>query len=380
MRKVVGILLLCLMMMVNCSFATEPVTPEEQEGSTSDIDILPISEVPMENNENIIFEDVFKMEDQTIITDVIDGNVYIMAKNAKIDHATIYGNVYVMAQKVEIADSDIAGSIYAMAEEINFSGMANDIYACGSKINLELESYVWRSAKLVGESINIDGNVGRNLYAGVNQLTVGENAVIEGALNYASRNKGNISAQAKIQSINFEEEQYEENEEEPVMNYVYNVLGVIFQTLIVALIVVFLVSKFKELKRTDNVAGDLLKSTGKGALVLIFVPIISILFMFSIVGIGFGFILLVLYLILFYVAIPMASLEIAYRILMKKQNGEIRKGAMIGISILCALIIWIMRFIPVVGGIIRFIVILIGFGIIGSLIFQRNKKEEVNEN
>lgn len=123
---------------------------------------------------------------------------------------------------------------------------------------------------------------------------------------------------------------------------------------------------------------DFLKSTGKGALMLIFVPILSVVLMLSILGLGFGMIILALYIILLCVAIPITSVEIAYRILGKKE--DVKKAVWIGISILVSLVIWGIKFIPVVGGIVRLIVILIGLGIVSSLIFQRNKKEKVNEN
>ncbi len=123
---------------------------------------------------------------------------------------------------------------------------------------------------------------------------------------------------------------------------------------------------------------DFLKNTGKGALMLIFLPILSVVLMLSVIGVGFGLIVLVLYIIGLCVAIPIASVEIAHRILAKKE--EVKKGLWIGLSIVVSLLIWAMKFVPVIGGIIRFILVLIGLGIICSLIFQRNKKEEVNEN
>lgn len=379
MKKVIGILFLCFIMIATISFATTEDTLPIND--MAEYDIMPISEEPTDiggEGYEMIYDDVYKMENQVTIQEIIDGNVYVMAREVKVDNAVIYGNLFVMAEEIEIINSEISGAVFALGEKINFSGMTNDLYACGSKVDIGADSYVWRNAKVAGETIHINGNVGRNLYAGVNQLNVGDTAKIEGTLQYFSPREGNISDQAQIQEVQFTQDEQEENTQTTTTNYVYEMASVVFQTLIVALVIVFLVGKFKTLKRTDNLGMDFLKSTGKGALMLIFVPILSVVLMLSILGLGFGMIVLVLYIILLCVAIPITSVEIAHRILAKKE--DVKKAVWIGVSILVSLVIWVIKFIPVVGGIVRFIVILIGLGIVSSLIFQRNKKEEVNEN
>ena len=379
MKKRIGILFLIFMMFATFSLATETIDLGIPQIENTDDGIMPISdEFPIQSDYKMIYDDVYKMDNQVTIGEVIDGNVYVMAREVKVENAVIYGNLFVMAEEVEIVDSEIAGSVYALGEKVSFSGMTNDIYACGSKVNILSDSYIFRNAKLAGETLNIDGKIGRNLDAGVNQLVVGDNAVIEGSLHYYSAKEANISDQAQIQDVQFTQEEYEEEKQTTVTDYVYEIVSVAFQTLIVALIIVFLVGKFKTLKRTENIGMDLLKSTGKGALVLIFVPILSIVLMFTVIGVGFGVILLVLYIVLLCIAMSITSVEIAHRILAKKEN--VKKGVWIGISILVSLLIWVIKFIPVIGGIVRFIIVLIGLGIVSSLIFQRNKKEEINEN
>lgn len=381
MKKRIGILFLIFMMLTTFSLATETIDLGLPQTEEQDDGIMPISQMPVDSDGEgyeMIYDDVYKMENQVTISEVIDGNVYVMARDAKVENAVIYGNLFVMAEEIEIVDSEIAGSVFAFGEKLNFSGMTNDLYACGSKVDITAGSYVWRNAKLAGETIHIDGNVGRNLDVGVNQFVVGDNAKIEGILHYFSSKEGTISEKAQIQDVQFIQDEEEENGTSNGVNYVFEIANVAFQTLIIALIIVFLVSKFKTLKRTNNIAMDFLKNTGKGALMLIFLPILSVVLMLSVIGVGFGLIVLVLYIIGLCVAIPIASVEIAHRILAKKE--EVKKGLWIGLSIVVSLLIWAMKFVPVIGGIIRFILVLIGLGIICSLIFQRNKKEEVNEN
>ena len=173
----------------------------------------------------------------------------------------------------------------------------------------------------------------------------------------------------------------EENKESNVKNYIYPVISVIFKTLIVSLMVVFFVNKFRKLRRTENVAKDLLKLTGKGLAVLILVPIISFILLISYVGTAFSIVVVLVYLLLLYIATSIISIEIAYRVLSKKEESQIQNGKWIGVSVLVALIISIIGLIPTIGGIVKFILILMGLGMQYDIIFQREKVNgEVNEN
>lgn len=383
MKKIIGGLILMVIMLPTIVLAAYPEDMEEQANYDGLIDLqeLQTTSDPIDTSETIE-SDIYEMNQDVLINQTVDGNVYVMAQNAKIEDANIYGNVYIMAKKIEVINSEIEGSLYVMGEDITFSGMTNDVYACGSNIEFCEDSYVWRDAKIAGNTVKVNANIARNLYAGVKSLSVGDNAVIEGTLKYFSEEEGNISESARIADVQFEKEATEDTQkqESNVMKYIYEVLKVAFQAFILVLIVVFGVHKFKTLKRSNNITSDFLKDTGKGALVLIFVPIISILLMISIIGMGFGFVLLALYFILLYISIPVTALEITHRILAKQSENEIKKGKMIGISILISLIFWAIKFIPTIGGIIRFIAVLIGLGITATLIFQKNKKEEMNEN
>lgn len=393
MKKRIGVLFLSLMMLATLSWAAYPAELEEQElkelEETENLQdgeygIEPISEEEGEPIEeyDVLEDDFYQMSQDITIQQAVNGNVYVMGRTVKIKDAIIYGNVYAMAEEVEIENSEIDGSVYVMAEKAKFSGTVYDVYACGSKIDFDLNSYVWRSAKIVADEVSMDGNIGRNLETAVNRLSIGDNAVIEGALKYVSDKEGNISSEAQIADIHFEQEQEKDRTEEGpnAISYVFEAINVAFQTLIVVLVLAFCIGKFKTLKRTENVGMDFLKNAGKGSLWLIFVPIVAVLLMISIIGIGFGMIVFVLYVISLYLATAVTSVEIAHRILAKQEETEVKKGKMIGITILISLVIWVLKFIPVLGGLVRFIAILVGLGVVCTLIFQKNKKEEINEN
>ena len=77
------------------------------------------------------------------------------------------------------------------------------MYSCGSKVDFDTESYVLRDIRAVADTVNLKGNVFRNVYAGVNQLTVAENAIIHGTLDYSSEKEEMLPEGAKLVMLNF---------------------------------------------------------------------------------------------------------------------------------------------------------------------------------
>ena len=122
-------------MISTVAFATDetnlPLEDTSLIDSMDDINLInEDSEMHNYSNElydNIKNEDVYEFQNQVTITDAINGNVYAMGKDVKLDKAIIYGNVFVMAENVEFADVEIYGSIYIIAQIVNFVGTTNDI-------------------------------------------------------------------------------------------------------------------------------------------------------------------------------------------------------------------------------------------------------------
>ncbi len=388
MKKRIGILFLLMTMITTFVFAAYPEDLENQElenlqttsEENSEAGIDPISlETGEEDHLDITDNDVYLCENHVNIKEMINGNVYVMAQKATIDQAMIYGNVYVMAQEIDISNAEINGSVYLMGQDIHFSGSAYDVYSCGANIDFDTNSYVLRDVRAVADTLNLNGTVFRNVYAGVNQLSVAQNAIVHGILDYSSEKEETIPEGAQIGEVKFhlthpKERGYENK------NYVLEAFTVAFKTLIVCLIMIFVVTKFKNLHRTENIGMDLLKDTGKGLITFAVFPILIVILFITIIGSGLGMVALILYIIVIYIAKSLAAIEIANRILSKTKTENHQNAKLIGISILVSLVIWGVSFIPTFGVFVQIVVGLIGLGIFASLIIQRNKKESQNEN
>ncbi len=404
MKKIIGVLFIILILLSTICFATEQkipqprtvetpqeeinqdetseipqVTDEEPENYDDLIDLISATNYDLDSD--IIEDDVYEMKENVIINEDVDGNVHAMGRKVRIEDAIIYGNVFVMAQEIEIVDCEISGTIYAMGEKIFFSGNADDICAMGRRVSFEEESIVSRNANVVAKDLTIRGNIERNLNASIEQINIMDTAVIEGNLNYFSNSKGTISEEAEIEDIHFMKIHEEPEQEKEITDYVLEVVTVALKTSIIAFFILSLTNKFKLMKR-GNLILDLLKSTGKGMIAFVLTPAIAILLMLSIIGTALGVSLLAIYGVLLYVATAIVAIEIAYRIASNKE--QISNVKVVGIAILISIILWAVKFIPVVNGWIQFILILIGLGILSNVIFQKIKEEtnngEINEN
>lgn len=372
MRKIIGSFLLGMMLLSTIAFATE----RTEEENYDDL-IQLISEQPITQTETIE-DDLYQMQQDISITQTINGNIYVMAQDLEIKGATIYGNVYAMAQNIKIENAEITGSLYLMAENIEFAGVTNDFYALAEFVSMPKESIVWRNARIGANRLQISGNIGKNLYTSVETLEVLDTAVIAGKLNYFSKRRGMISEMAQVGEVGFEQmQEVEETYQDKVNDYVLESIKVIVKTLIIALLILFLSSKFQMLPRKDWT--DLLKSMCKGIGVLVVFPVLAFLLVISIVASVLGISLFAIYGILLYIALPVVALELAHRIVfLKKNEHKGNKGKIILVAILIALAIWGISYIPAIGRSIKFLILLIGLGIIFDLLFKKVKNEPNN--
>lgn len=376
----------CLFIIIFCMTTISIATTEDFVISTNDLEneVIEMPEEFMTNLSETIYEkdDVYKMDEEVKLSGIVDANAYIMGKTANLKDLTVYGNVYVMAETINFENVEIGGSVYAMAKDINFSGIANDIYFLGSEINFTSDSQTLRNTKMAGGTITLNGAFGRSVLVSCEELKVLDEAKIQEKLTYYSANEASIAANAQIGEKEFIQEDLEEEKEEAVkvakksivISYIMKFVTMMLKTLVVSLIIVFCINKFEKLNRTENIVSDFAKNAGIGCLNLIFVPIVSILLMLTGVGVGLGIILVILYIIGIYLSISFTSTEIAKRIIKNPETEKNFKAKYIGLSVLISAIIGIIGLLPVIGGIVKFILALIGLGILFNLVFQKNKE------
>ena len=219
MKKIIGILFFIVILVATSVLAAYPEELENKEleqlkeGNIIELTNEQVKEAeklivePANDNTNILNEsndkmyeesDLYEINEEISITKRVNGNVYAMGQKIKIDGAVIKGNAFILGQEIEIKNVQIEGSLYVFGEKIEFSGVVNDLYACGSNITIDESGNIWRDVKIAGSIVEVNGTIGRNAFIAVNELSVGENTVINGELNYISQNQAEVSSNSKI--------------------------------------------------------------------------------------------------------------------------------------------------------------------------------------
>lgn len=364
MKKRIGILFLSMVLLATVVFAAYP---EEEGGAENPEGLIVFNPTEDDVSIDIVEDDLYEMNKEVTLGKIVDGNVHIMAEKVKIDGAVIYGNVFVMAREIEITNSDVRGSIYAMGESIRMSAQTNDLYAMGNMVILEEDGSIWRDAKIGANQLEAKGKVERNLFASVDKLNVAETAAVGGKLNYYSNKEGTIAETAQLGEVEFTKATEKENHNSAA-DYMMSAVEVMFKTLVISFIIWFFIRKFSSLPR-ENTGKNVLQLIGKGAGVLILVPVVAILLIMTSVGATLGVCLLAFYSVLLFVSTTVTALEIATRIV-KQENNKVK---LVGFAILISIVIWAIGFIPRIGSIVQFILVLMGLGVLCDLMFKRIK-------
>lgn len=306
------------------------------------------------------------------------------------------GTAFLAGEKVNV-NSKINGIGFIAANELNINEKQEYIFGFGTKANIKnviekdlflfastvnLKSNVLRDAYIGGEEINIDGKIDRNLY--IYGTEVNLNGEINGDINlYAT--KVNISEEAKINGTikynediiinglneNINTKTYETNTTITFKDYITNFISSYIHITVFAIVLIFISEKLltKSLKQTKNIDGKKFSILcGKGFLILLGVPIILLMLLFTGLFVSVGIIGALVYGILVYIAEIFTAYFIADLIDKKylKKNINIYTLVIIGLFI-----IKVLSIVPLIGGIISFLSLLLGLGILGNMIIEQ---------
>jgi len=120
--------------------------------------------------------DVFAGAQTVIVNGIINGNLHIGANSATIT-GTVKGNAYIGTENVSINAATIGGSLLV--------GSGN--------VNIDKASTVSGSILAGAWSVSIDSHVGRSVYIGAGSATIGADAIIAKNLYYQVGQNGNMS-------------------------------------------------------------------------------------------------------------------------------------------------------------------------------------------
>lgn len=368
----------------NAEQNTVVTTSADNEQETSAVD----SSLQNFSDENYKQNDVYLTGDDITIDYIVDGNLFVIANSVTIN-AQIGGDAFICANTVNISEEGyILNNLFTLAKDINIKGVVYDLYTLSQNTNID--GYIYRDMKASTGNLNIAGIIGRNAFVNCSNINFSDNSTsddgstitskgrIAGNLNYSSENEFDISNENVQGTINYTKKIANKTSNKNISDYIMSAISFIITVILIALICKWLAPKFsKECNTllTKNTWGTL--AYGILTPIILVVAFIALL----VLNITSSFALLLIPLFILLLLLGTSIFVIAFNnIICEKFKFEktTQHYASLAVS---ALVLWIIKLIPVVGSLVSFVASLFGIGIIAYSIIPHNaKKSETTEN
>jgi hypothetical protein len=259
-------------------------------------------------------------------------------------------NITAAGGTVTVIEGTTAKGVYIAGGTIDFLGTAEDLY-------------------IAGDVVTINGTITGDVKVECNQLIIGQNAKIDGKINVKSAKEPEILGDIDTSKLKFE--QINSSNEKGIKSVVSigSIILKIISSIFLALLLVLICRGNLE-KTTVNLMMKPWLPFVIGFCTLVVLPIAAILTFITIVGIPIGVISLIIYGVIIYLS-PIVTSIVIGKVFMKNINLYLS-------SIALVVVLRLLLLVPYLGGILRFICMLLALGIFILEIIDRIKKNNGN--
>lgn len=321
--------------------------------------------------------DVYLMGDNVTIDYVVDGNLFVMADTVTIN-SKIGGDAFIMAKTINVGDQAyIFSNLFAMADSIDIKGVVYDVYALAQNFTVS-NGYIYRDAKLCCNTINVNGAIGRNAFVNCSNINFNtdenKKGIIYGDLTYSTPSELSFDSNIVNGTVTYKAPKVspEKSVREIVASYISDLGAFLAFVIIIWLVCLWLAPKF--LNDTNKFVGKkTLNVLGTGLLTLIAVPIACIILLLLQLTAGISLLTVALYILALIVAKSIFTI-VTNNYLCSKLNINNNTG-IFGMLIVSGVIVWVISELPYVGGIVSFIISVLGLGVLVSAILPKKAKK-----
>ena len=327
-----------------------------------------------------IAEDIYLAGGTVDVLANVDGDVVAAGGQVTIDN-TVSGDVMAAGGNVVIR-ARVGDDVRAAGGNVTIGGtVGDDLIAAGGRVLLAPTATVGGRAWLGGGTVQISGKVAKGVKVAANRIViagditgdvklVGEDidvrsgAVIRGNLVYYSRNDARIASDATITGVVTRESlRAGEEAREGARAFRYVARLALYISLMVTGIVLYLLFPVTSVGAARTVNEAPWKSLGLGFAVLAATPLAILLLFVSLVGVWLALLLLALYLSSLLLGFLTGIINVGdWGLRLIGRTGAATKSWRV-LSVIAALLaLWLVRFVPVLGGLAVFAVLVFGLG------------------
>lgn len=359
--------------------AENAIMPISEDVEGSDVTETPIQ--PRSEDNNFKKGDIYLIGDNITIDYIVDGNLFVIGETVTIN-SQIGGDAFICAGTINVEkEGYIFSNLFACAETINISGVVYDLYAMAN--NVTINGYIYRDIRVGTNELNLNGTIGRNAFVDANTINFAElteeeillssKGVINGDLNYSSSKEISIPEGVVAGTTNFTEKSVT-SDSTSIQDYILSLGTFVATVAIIWVLCLWLAPKF--LNNTNKLVSEkFLPVVGFGLLTPVVITIAFIILI--ILGITAKIALLSLGILFLLIAISSSISIIGVNNIICDKFKIEKTIVKFGILVASSIVIWLFTLIPYVGGLISFVLTILGLGIIiVSIIPVKTKKEE----
>jgi len=306
-------------------------------------------------------------------TSEVDGASFIagnmLSISSKQDYLFAAGN-NVMLSKVEAKDAFVAGSFITVEDST-----IRDLYAAASTITIN--SDITRDLFVGGETVEINGKVFGDVSAACENIILGPDAAITGKLIYPKESKleGREDQIGEIETYKTasKKDVNVDIKISPVGMIIAKVLGTLYKYVAMLLISIILLALnkrvFERIEEADKSFGKVALTSLIGFGVLCLLPFAAIITMITVIGIPLAFVSLIVYGLAIYLSIIPTAYYFG-----NMMFGKSIKNKYLLLT-LTLLILYVLKAIPIIGGVVGFISLIFGLGMYISLLKEKATKK-----
>jgi len=362
-----------LLLAVTGGVVTPPSANALEVRHTDEIGMVSVTEAETINDTLVI------VGETVVIDGSINGDLLAFGERVVIN-GTVHGNLITGAESISIR-GEVDGFVVTAGSSVELNGaiVGGDLWAAGESVRVDSDSRVARNVSIFGETLSVEGDVGRDLsvFGEILELSgsVGEDveaftqrinlfgdARVEGDLRFRTSDETNLqqSATAKIGGeVQFlsESELFESNEYATGAFYKWELIRLV-SAFMAGFALLWLIPELRHLKLSGGVDG--IKTTGIGLVSLVSLPIIALLLAITVIGIPLTIIGLFFYVFVIYFAKIVVASMLGQMLLASTTKQE-----SLPLTLLAGLlVVLVVVNIPGIGGVINFILTMVGIGML----------------
>ena len=276
---------------------------------------------------------------------------------------TVNGDLSAVGGNVRI-EGEVTGDVNAFAGNVWIAGpVGGNVEAAAGNVYVQPDAEIAGDLEAAAGNVVVAGSVGGNAELAGGTVTLAETATIDGNVEYAVGEDGqftNRGATVGGTITRVEDVEAGPLEGPQAPGWVFGIYGFLVNLLLGAILLLLLPGFSAAV--ADRIATDPLRTAGIGLLTLVAVPILLVLLVITIVGIPLALVGALLFGLLVWVALVYGRFAVGVWLLSLVDAENRWLSLVVGL-----LVLGLASRIPWVGGLIDFVVLLLGLGAVAVL-------------